>query len=149
MTIQEPAVDLTQPAPDEKRRFPVFSKRNTSIATVLALLAWTVAVFDYGLFGTLLPAMQEEFGWTAPEAYAINTWIAVGTAIVCFGIGPVIDRLGRRKGMMTTIGGTAVVSGLTALIPTGIPFLSNGLLVHRSVPSADSDSPSRQSMRPT
>ncbi len=31
--------------------------------------------------------------------------------------------------MMTTIGGTAVVSGLTALIPTGIPFLSNGLLV--------------------
>ena len=66
---------------------------------------------------------------TATEAYAINTWIAVGTAIVCFGIGPVIDRLGRRKGMMTTIGGTAIVSGLTALIPTGIPFLSNGLLV--------------------
>jgi MFS transporter, putative metabolite:H+ symporter len=129
MTIQEPAVDLTRPAPDERRRFPVFSKRNTSIATVLALLAWTVAVFDYGLFGTLLPAMQEEFGWTAAEAYAINTWIAVGTAIVCFGIGPVIDRLGRRKGMMTTIGGTAVVSGLTALIPTGIPFVSSALLV--------------------
>ena len=95
----------------------------------MALCAWTVAVFDFGLFGTLLPAMQQEFGWTATEAYAINTWIAVGTAIVCFGIGPVIDRLGRRKGMMTTIGGTAIVSGLTALIPTGIPFLSNGLLV--------------------
>jgi putative MFS transporter len=30
---------------------------------------------------------------------------------------------------MTTIGGTAIVSGLTALIPTGIPFLSNGLMV--------------------
>src|SRR6478752_486014 len=129
MSIQEPVVDLSQPRPDEKRRFPVFSKRHTTTATVLALLAWTVAVFDYGLFGTLLPAMQQEFGWSAPEAYAINTWIAVGTAIVCFGIGPVIDRLGRRKGMMTTIGGTAIVSGLTALIPTGIPFLSNGLLV--------------------
>lgn len=129
MTTQQPAVDLTQPAPNEKRRFPVFSKQHTTTATVLALLAWTVAVFDFGLFGTLLPAMQEEFGWTESEAYAINTWIAVGTAIVCFGIGPVIDRLGRRKGMMTTVGGTAIVSGLTALIPTGIPFLSNGLLV--------------------
>ncbi len=65
MTIQQPAVDLTQPAPDEKRRFPVFSKHHTTTATVLALLAWTVAVFDFGLFGTLLPAMQEEFGWSA------------------------------------------------------------------------------------
>jgi hypothetical protein len=82
MTTQQPAVDLTQPAPDEKRRFPVFSKHHTTTATVLALLAWTVAVFDFGLFGTLLPAMQEEFGWTESEAYAITTWIAVGTAIV-------------------------------------------------------------------
>ncbi len=128
-TINQAGVDLTPPREDEKRRFPVFSKRHTTIATTLALLAWTVAVFDYGLFGTLLPAMQQEFGWTAPEAYAINTWIAVGTAAVCFAIGPVIDRLGRRKGMMVTIGGTAVISGLTAAIPTGIPFLSNGLLV--------------------
>jgi MFS family permease len=129
MTINQTEVDLTTPAIGEKRRFPVFTKRQTKTATVLALLAWTVAVFDYGLFGTLLPAMQLEFGWDETEAYTINTWIAVGTAVVCFGIGPVIDRLGRRKGMMTTIGGTAVVSGLTALIPTGIPFLSNGLLV--------------------
>ncbi|MCY0906162.1 MFS transporter [Arthrobacter sp. H14-L1] len=128
-TINQAGVDLTPPRADEKRRFPIFSKRHTTIATTLALLAWTVAVFDYGLFGTLLPAMQQEFGWTAPEAYAINTWIAVGTAVVCFAIGPVIDRLGRRKGMMVTIGGTAVISGLTAAIPTGIPFLSNGLLV--------------------
>ena len=105
-------------------------------------------MFDFGLFGTLLPAMQQEFGWTATEAYAINTWIAVGTAIVCFGIGPVIDRLGRRKGMMTTIGGTAIVSGLTALIPTGIPFLSNGCWCW-SVPSAGWDSPSRPSTPPT
>ena len=129
MSIQEAGVDLSTPGPDERRRFPVFTKRQTTIATTLALFAWTIAVFDYGLFGTLLPAMQEEFGWTAPEAYAINTWIAVGTAIVAFGIGPIIDRLGRRKGMMLTVGGTAIVSGLTAIIPAGIPFLSNALLV--------------------
>lgn len=122
-------VDLSTPTAGESRKFPVFSTKNTNTATILALLAWTVAVFDYGLFGTLLPAMQESFGWTSTQAYAINTWIAVGTAIVCFGIGPVIDRLGRRKGMMVTVGGTAVVSGLTAAVPAGLGFLSSGMLV--------------------
>ncbi|WP_026551725.1 MFS transporter [Arthrobacter sp. H20] len=122
-------IDLSTPTADEKRALPIFSKKNTNTAMILALLAWTVAVFDYGLFGTLLPAMQEEFGWTETEAYAINTWIAVGTAIVCFGIGPVIDRLGRRKGMMLTVGGTAVVSALTSVIPAGLGFISNAMLV--------------------
>jgi MFS transporter, putative metabolite:H+ symporter len=125
----DPAIDLTAPSVDEKRTFPAFSLGATRTATVLALLAWTIAVFDYGLFGTLLPAMQESFGWTASEAYQINTWIAVGTAIVCFGIGPVIDRLGRRKGMMTSVGGTAVISTLTALIPAGLGVLSGVLIV--------------------
>ncbi|NOJ60048.1 MFS transporter [Arthrobacter sp. 260] len=122
-------IDLSTPTADEKRALPIFSKKNTNTAMILALLAWTIAVFDYGLFGTLLPAMQEEFGWTETEAYAINTWIAVGTAIVCFGIGPVIDRLGRRKGMMLTVGGTAVVSALTSVIPAGLGFISNAMLV--------------------
>ncbi|OUM41109.1 MFS transporter [Arthrobacter sedimenti] len=129
MSIKEAGVDLSTPTRNEQRNFPVFSKKKTSTATILALCAWTVAVFDYGLFGTLLPAMQDEFGWTAPEAYAVNTWIAVGTAIVCFGIGPVIDRLGRKKGMMLTVGGTAVISGVTALIPATLGFASNALLV--------------------
>jgi MFS transporter, putative metabolite:H+ symporter len=69
------------------------------------------------LFGTLLPAMQSDFGWSASRAYLVNTLIAVGTAIVAFGVGPVIDRLGRRRGMMTTIGGTAVASALTSVLP--------------------------------
>lgn len=128
MTAPAP-IDLTTPTENEKRSLPVFSKKNTTTAMVLALLAWTIAIFDFGLFGTLLPAMQEEFGWTEPEAYAVNTWIAVGTAMVCFGIGPVIDRLGRRKGMMVTVGGTAVVSAVTAMIPAGLGFISNSLLV--------------------
>lgn len=121
-------LDLTPPTAGERRRFPTFTLGQTRVATVLALLAWTIAVFDYGLFGTLLPAMQADFGWTETEAYAINTWIAVGTAIVCFAIGPIIDRLGRRKGMMMTIGGTAVVSGITAIIPAGAGIISNFLL---------------------
>ena len=100
-----------------RRQFPTFTRRQTNTAMILALTAWTVAVFDYGLFGTLLPAMQGDFGWSPEQAYLVNTLIAVGTAIVAFGVGPVIDRLGRRRGMMTTIGGTAVASALTAVIP--------------------------------
>jgi MFS family permease len=110
-------------------RFPHFTRKQTNTAMILALLAWTVAVFDYGLFGTLLPAMQADFGWTESTAYLVNSLIAVGTAIVAFGVGPVIDRLGRRRGMMTTIGGTAVASVLTAVIPAKLGVLSNGLLV--------------------
>src|SRR3712207_2379219 len=100
------------------RRFPSFTARETNLAMVLALLAWTVAVFDYGLFGTLLPAMTEDFGWTPEQSYLINTLIAVGTAIVAFGVGPVIDRLGRRRGMMVTIGGPAGAPALNRILAT-------------------------------
>jgi MFS transporter, putative metabolite:H+ symporter len=107
-----------------RRRFRTFSRRETNTAMALALTAWTVAVFDYGLFGTLLPAMQCDFGWAPEWAYLVNTLIAVGTAIVAFGVGPVIDSLGRRRGMMTTIGGTAVASALTSLIPAAAGALT-------------------------
>ncbi len=111
------------------RRFPAFTKRETNAAMVLALLAWTVAVFDYGLFGTLLPAMKSDFGWSDSQSYLINTLIAVGTAVVAFGVGPVIDRLGRRRGMQLTIGGTAVASLLTALIPAKLGAISSAMVI--------------------
>lgn len=111
------------------RQFQGFTRRETNRAMVLALMAWTVAVFDYGLFGTLLPAMRADFGWSESTAYLINTLIAIGTAVVAFGVGPVIDRLGRRRGMQLTIGGTAVASALTAVIPTGVAVISNSMLV--------------------
>ena len=111
-------------------------------------MAWTVAVFDFGLFGTLLPAMQQDFGWTATEAYAVNTWIAVGTAIVCFGIGPVIDRLGPPQGHDDHHRRHRRCLRPDGPDPDRHPFLSNGLLVW-SVPSAASDSPSRPSTPPT
>jgi MFS family permease len=120
-------VDSTTSAPT--RRFPAFTVRDTNRAMILALLAWTVAVFDYGLFGTLLPAMQDDFGWSDSTAYLVNTLIAIGTAVVAFGVGPVIDRLGRRRGMMLTIGGTAVASVLTAMIPAKLGALSSTLVV--------------------
>lgn len=117
------------PAAVGTRNLPGFTAKQTNRAMVLALLAWTVAVFDYGLFGTLLPAMQDDFGWTESTAYLINTLIAIGTAVVAFGVGPVIDRLGRRRGMQLTIGGTAVASALTAVIPAGLGAASNTMTI--------------------
>ncbi|MER6628051.1 MFS transporter [Streptomyces sp. NPDC000987] len=122
-TGETPDTPETAPARG-RRQFPAFTRKQTNTAVVLALLAWTVAVFDYGLFGTLLPVMQKDFGWTASTAYLVNTLIAIGTAIIAFGVGPVIDRLGRRRGMMVTIGGTAVASLLTALTPAKMGLAS-------------------------
>jgi hypothetical protein len=46
--VSSPNLDLTPPALNEKRRLPKFTRRNTNIATIVALAAWTVPVFDYG-----------------------------------------------------------------------------------------------------
>ena len=42
--------------------------------------------------------IQVDFGWTGSTASACRHPRRVGTAVVAFGVGPVVDRLGRRKG---------------------------------------------------
>lgn len=91
------------------------SKAETRKGTAIALLAWVFAVYDFILFGTLLPGIQDDFGWSESTAVAVSTAISVGTALVVFGVGPLVDRLGRRKGMLITVSGTAVASAATAL----------------------------------
>lgn len=91
------------------------SKSQTRRGTVIALFAWIFAVYDFILFGTLLPSIQEDFGWSPATAVGIATAISVGTALVVFGVGPLVDRLGRRKGMMITVSGTAIASAASAL----------------------------------
>ena len=89
---------------------------------MLAFLAWTFAVYDYILFGTLLPEMSKTFGWDASKASLVSTLVSVGTAIVALAIGPVVDWIGRRRGMILTVAGTAVSSAASAATP-GIGFL--------------------------
>jgi len=90
------------------------SRAETRKGTGIALLAWIFAVYDFILFGTLLPAIQKDFGWSNATAVGTATAISVGTALVVFGVGPVVDRLGRRKGMLLTVSGTALASAATA-----------------------------------
>ncbi|MFB9377769.1 MFS transporter [Kineococcus gynurae] len=104
----------TGPTTNPWRRHLV-SVRETRKGTLFALMAWVFAVYDFILFGTLLPALQADFTWSAATATGVATLISIGTAFVVLGVGPLVDRLGRRRGMLITVAGTAVASGLTAL----------------------------------
>ena len=92
----------------------LLESRDVTYATWIAFFAWVFAVYDFILFGTLLPVMGGHFSWNEAEQAEIATWVALGGAIVAFGIGPIVDRIGRRGGIMFTIGGTAICSALTA-----------------------------------
>ena len=90
------------------------SARETRRASGIAFLAWTIAVYDFILFGTLLPRIGESFGWSTSYALLVSTLVSIGTAIVVLGVGPMVDRLGRRKGMIISVAGTAASSAATA-----------------------------------
>lgn len=94
------------------------TKKETHRGTILAFLAMMFAIYDFILFGTLLPVMQKDFGWSDATATGVNTAVSVGGALVLLVIGGiVVDRIGRRRGMMVTIGGTALGSALTSVAP--------------------------------
>ncbi|MBA1247555.1 MFS transporter [Pseudomonas luteola] len=91
------------------------SSGDVKYATWIAFFAWVFAVYDFILFGTLLPVMGGHYSWSEAEQAEIATWVAVGGAVVAFAIGPIVDRIGRRGGIMFTIGGAALCSLLTAV----------------------------------
>jgi putative MFS transporter len=103
--------------PRPSRTFPRVGVRATRKATVIAFFAWLFAVFDYIMFGTLLPQISSSFGWDDATASLVSTLVSVTTAVVALAVGPITDRIGRRKGMILTVSGTAVASALSAVTP--------------------------------
>ncbi|MGH8368123.1 MAG: MFS transporter, partial [Pseudomonas sp.] len=89
--------------------------KEVRFATWIAFFAWVFAVYDFILFGTLLPEIGRHFNWGEVEQAEIATWVAVGTAVVALAIGPIVDKLGRRKGIIFTVAGSAICSALTAI----------------------------------
>ena len=96
---------------------PRFGVKQTRKATLIAFLAWLFAVYDYILFGTLLPEISRVFGWDEATASLVSTLVSVGTAIVALAVGPIVDRIGRRRGMILTVSGTALASAASAVTP--------------------------------
>ena len=92
--------------------------RATRKATIIAFFAWLFAVFDFIMFGTLLPQISASFGWDNATASLVSTLVSVGTAVVALAVGPITDRIGRRKGMILTVSGTAVASALSSVTPS-------------------------------
>lgn len=94
---------------------PRITERDVRIATWICFFAWTFAVYDFVLFGNLLPQLAKDLGWVASTSTAVNTWVTIGTALVAFAVGPLADKLGRRKGIIIAVVGAAIASLLTAI----------------------------------
>ncbi|KXU94205.1 MFS transporter [Caballeronia megalochromosomata] len=105
---REEAVSKTFWAP------PPVDARDVSRASWTAFFAWVFAVYDFILFGTLLPEIGLHYHWSEAQQAQIATLVAIGSAVVAFLVGPIVDRFGRRAGMITTVAGAALCSGLTA-----------------------------------
>ncbi|QIN80882.1 MFS transporter [Rubrobacter marinus] len=86
-------------------------------SSIVCFLAWVFSVYDYTLFGTLLPPIAEDLGWSTSYATFIVTLINVGIFFVALSVGPLLDRFGRKPSLVITTVGAALSSGLTALAP--------------------------------
>lgn len=84
-------------------------------ASVVAFIAWTLSVYDFILFGILLPVIAADFKWSTQFSTLVATWVSVGTFVVAFAVGPIVDYLGRRTALVVTTAGAAISSGLAAL----------------------------------
>ncbi|MGV9803260.1 MFS transporter [Mycobacterium sp. NPDC003449] len=89
------------------------STRSLVYVCTICALAWIMSVYDFTLFGTLLPAISEDFGWTPAEATTINTICQVGIFLVSLIPGFLIDRVGRKRSLIIMMVGGALVAGLT------------------------------------
>lgn len=94
---------------------PRITNRQVVYASIVAFLAWMLSVYDFILFGTLLPEIAADFGWSTAFSTFVATWVSVGTFFVALTVGPLIDYVGRKGALVTTTAGAALSSGLAAL----------------------------------
>ncbi|WP_172331138.1 MFS transporter [Mangrovicoccus sp. HB161399] len=68
---------------------------------VVALCALLLIVDGYDVFvaGTVLPRLIQEWGLTKPEAGALQAWALFGMMFGALILGPLADRVGRKKGI--------------------------------------------------
>lgn len=94
--------------------------KHVTYASVIAFLAWFFSVYDFNMFGTLLPAISKAFGWSSGFATTVSDLVSVSTFVAALCVGPLVDRLGRRLAMILTTAAAAVSSGLTGLTVTSV-----------------------------
>ena len=47
----------------------IFTTGELVYPSIIAFLAWVVCVYDYMMFGTLLPKMADDFGWSTCDQH--------------------------------------------------------------------------------
>jgi MFS family permease len=94
---------------------PRISQGDVLYASVVAFFAWVFSVYDFIMFGVMLPVIADAFGWTTDFAIAVNTWILVGSVVVALSVGPITDYFGRKNALTIVTAGAALSSGLMAL----------------------------------
>ncbi len=98
------------------------SRGDVIYASIVAFVAWLFAVYDYTIFGTLLPLIAKDFSWSPETVGRVTIWISIGVFFVSVGVGPLVDRLGRKPAMIITCVGAALSSGLAGFT-TGVIYL--------------------------
>jgi MFS family permease len=91
------------------------SNRTLVYASIVAFLAWVLSVYDFTLFGTLLPKIASDMGWSTAFSTGVATAVQIGVIIVALSVGPLLDYVGRKKSLIITTAGAAISSGLTAI----------------------------------
>lgn len=91
----------------------VITGKKMAYVSVVCFIAWVASVYDYTLFGTLLPVIAEDFGWTAAQSMSVNTWATVGVFLVSLVVGTMMDKMGRKRALILLVIGGAISSGLT------------------------------------
>lgn len=89
------------------------SLRDVRRATIICFFAWTFSVYDFILFANLLPVISAEMGWSGAQTTGVNTWVTLGTALIAFVVGPIVDRVGRKSGVVLCVVGAGIASLLT------------------------------------
>jgi MFS family permease len=111
-------IGMTDKAPrlaEGADEFPPLTRGQVGYTAIVALLAWTFAVYDLITFGNLLPLIQADFGWSNATASYVATFVGLGSLVIALTVGPLIDFVGRRFALVVTTGGAAISSGLAAL----------------------------------
>jgi hypothetical protein len=59
-------------------QIPVIKRSDVQYASIVAFCAWVFSVYDFIMFGVMLPVIAEAFGWTTDFAVLMNTLVTVG-----------------------------------------------------------------------
>jgi MFS family permease len=92
------------------------SVRYLIFLTIIALLGWTMASYDFNIFTLTLPLVSKALHFTLAEAGAVAGFIYLGQFIAVLIFGPLMDRVGRKIMFQITLLISAITTGFTALV---------------------------------